>query len=827
MAKKKNKKNKNDKPADEIIDIEITDELQDSYLDYAMSVIVSRALPDMRDGLKPVQRRIMWAMWDMGLTYDSKFVKSARVVGETLGKYHPHGDSAVYDTMVRMAQDFSLRYPLVEGQGNFGNIDGDNAAAQRYTEARLEKISSEMLEDIKKDTVDWRSNYDNTREEPEYLPAKLPNLLLNGTMGIAVGMATNIPPHNLGEIANAIIYLSKNPDASVSELMEYVPAPDFPTGGIIYGRKSIEEAYSTGKGSITIRAKTEIEETDGKGGERITVHEIPYQVTKSKLIEKIAKLVKDKKIKGIKDVRDESDREGLRIAIELKQAQNPDRILNKLFKYTNLQKNFHFNMVALAGGIQPRVVSLKDILTAYIQHRKNVVTRRTEHDLAKAEARAHILEGLVKALKEIDKVIETIKKSEDKSDARENLIDGFDLTEKQANAILEMRLQTLASLASKKLKDELEEKKELIKDLKAILNDDDEIKKVLIDELKEVKKEYADERRTDLVSEDVGEFNQEDFIPKKETIILLTKNGYIKRVSPNAFKVQKRGGQGLIGFDLKDDDAVENLLVANTHHRILFFTDKGKVYKTKGYDVPKASRTAKGKLVHTFLGLDDDEKVTTVLSYSKETEEDAENKYLAMVTKNGIIKKTGLDDFENIQSNGIIAINLKEDDKLGWVKMTEGEDEIIVTTKNGQAIRFSEDQARAMGRTARGVKAVDLKKDDSVAGFDVIKKEDDGSEKRLLVITEKGFGKQTKIEKYKDQKRGGVGLKTAKVSSKTGPIISSKIVDDELSQVLAFSANGKVIKTDLEDIQISGRSTKGVRVMKLTKGDSVVGIVCL
>ncbi|MFB6212562.1 MAG: DNA gyrase subunit A [Candidatus Magasanikbacteria bacterium] len=813
---------KSQKEAAEIRDAEITDELQDSYLDYAMSVIVSRALPDMRDGLKPVQRRILWAMWNMGLDSSSAHKKSARVVGKTMGVYHPHGDKAVYDTLVRMAQDFSLRYPLVDGQGNFGNVDGDSAAAQRYTEAKLEAISEEMLEDIEKDTVEWSPNYDNTQEEPDYLPAKLPNLVLNGTMGIAVGMATNIPPHNLTETVEALKYLAKNEDATVSELMEYIQAPDFPTGGVVYDQEKIEEAYSTGRGSVTIRAKTEIEETEGKSGPRIAVTEIPFQVTKSKLIKKTAKLVKDDKLNGVKNIRDESGREGLRIVLELKQGANPQRILNSLFKHTRFQKKFHFNMVALEDGIQPKVVSLKDLLAAYLKHRKKVVRRRAEYKLSKAEDRAHVLEGLVSALDEIDKVIETIKSSEDRSDAQQNLMENFDLTERQSDAILKMRLQTLASLAAKKLKDELKEKKELIEELNELLDDPEKIKEEIIEELEELKEKYGDERKTQIVEESVEEFSQEDFIPQKETVILLTKEGYIKRVSPTSFKVQKRGGQGIIGFDLKEEDTVENFALADTHDDVLFFSDKGQVFQTKVYDIPKGKRTTKGSLIDTFLGVEDNENITSFITCSLE---DNEQNYLVMATENGTIKKTPMEEFENIQSNGIKALSLDSSDKLLWAGISNGECDIILTTKNGKAIRFSEDEVRPMGRGAAGVKAADLKNDDKVVGVDVITKK--GKNERLLVVTEKGYGKQTEIDDYSTQKRGGVGVKTAQVSDDTGPVAATKLVDDSVDQLLAFSAKGQVIKMGLEDIQISSRDTRGVKVMELQEGDTLSGFITL
>lgn len=799
----------------------ITDELQESYLDYAMSVIVSRALPDVRDGLKPVQRRILWAMWDMGLGSGAKFIKSARVVGETMGKFHPHGDAAVYDALVRMTQDFSLRYPLIWGQGNFGNIDGDSAAAQRYTEAKLSKIAEELLKDIEKETVDWRPNYDNTRKEPEYLPAKLPNLILNGTMGIAVGMATNIPPHNLREVVNGLVYLAEHPDATVKDLMKFIPGPDFPTGGIIYGKRSLEEAYATGRGSITIRATTDIEEF--KGGYRIVVSEIPYQVVKSTLIEKIAFLVQNKKIDGIKDVRDESDREGLRIVIDLKQGTNPHRVLNQLFKHTDLQKNYYFNMVALMNGIQPQVFSLKGLLTAYIEHRQNVVVRRTKFELVKAEERAHILEGLVKALGVIDKVISTIKKSKDRSDAHKNLVKKFKLTSLQADAILDMKLQTLASLETKKIKDELKEKRRLIIELKAILKSKKKITEIIIKELKELEENYADGRRTKLSQETLKEFKQEDFVPKEEAVVFLTTDGYIKRVLPSAFRAQRRGGQGLIGFDLREEDKVDKLLLTSTHDNILFFTDRGKVYQTKVYEIPASKRVGGGKLVHTFLGLKDDERITAMISYSNESPPE----YLIMATEEGIIKRIPLEDFRNIRRSGIIAIILKKGDVLRWVGASGGQDDVVVVTKGGQSIRFREKEIRPMGRNASGVKSIKLRKGDLLTGLVIIKKGEDSRKTRLLVVTENGFGKQTPLKEYKVQKRGGGGIKTARITDKTGYIAASQLVNEETTEILAFSAKGQVIRTKLKDIRISGRSTQGVRIMKLNKGDSVAGIILL
>ncbi len=800
---------------------EITEELSESYLDYAMSVIVSRALPDVRDGLKPVQRRILWAMWDTGLTHNAKFKKSANVVGEVLGKYHPHGDMAVYDALARMAQDFSLRYPLIDGQGNWGSVDGDSPAAMRYTESRISRIAEEMLMDIEKETVNWIPNYDSTREEPRFLPAKLPNLLLNGTVGIAVGMATSIPPHNLDEVADAIVHLTKHPDATVKDLMQFIQGPDFPTGGIVYGKKSLEEAYSTGKGSITMRAKAEIEERKS-GSFQIVVTEIPYQVNKSDLVTKIAELVQEKKIEGIRDVRDESDREGLRIVVELKNDSNPQKILNQLFEYTELQKNFYYNTLALVDGIQPQVLSLKDILSYYLEHRKLVITRRTEFDLKKAEERAHILEGLVKALDVIDKIIATIKKSKDKETAKENLMKNFKLTAVQAEAILEMKLQSLAALERQKLEDELAEKKKLIAELKAILKDPKRILGIIESDLAELKKTFGDERKTKIVAGGLKEFNEEDLIPEGDSIITVSEDGYIKRMPPGTFRSQKRGGKGLIGAELKEEDKISQIIYANTHDNVLFFTSKGRAFQTKAYEIPEATRTSKGKSIYNFLEVPVNEKVSTVISYPKDTTEG----FLVMITKGGVIKKTTLKDFQNVRRNGIIAVKLAGDDALLWVKLSGGGDEIILATSLGQAIRFKEKDIRSMGRTAGGVKAIKLKKRDAVSGADVVSAKSI-SESKLLAVTANGFGKQTNLKEYKIQRRGGSGIKTAKITEKTGPVIGAHVVGPETEEIIAFSSRGQAIKLPLKDVRILGRATQGVKIMNLDKGDKLVGIVCL
>ncbi len=804
-----------------IEDKEITAELSESYLDYAMSVIVSRALPDVRDGLKPVQRRILWAMWDIGLTHSAKFKKSANVVGEVLGKYHPHGDMAVYDALARMAQDFSLRYPLIDGQGNWGSVDGDSPAAMRYTEARLSRIAEEMLEDIEKETVNWIPNYDSTREEPQFLPAKLPNLLLNGTVGIAVGMATSIPPHNLGEVADAVIHLSRHPDATVKDLMQFIQGPDFPTGGIVYGKKSLEEAYSTGKGSITMRAKAEIEERKS-GSFQIIITEIPYQVNKSDLITKIADLVQEKKIENIRDVRDESDREGLRIVIELKTDANPQKILNQLFEYTELQKNFYYNMLALVGGIQPQVLSLKDVLAYYLDHRKLIIKRRTEFDLRKAEERAHILEGLVTALDVIDKIIATIKKSKDRETAKVNLMKNFKLSALQADAILEMKLQSLAALERIKLEDELKEKKTMIAEFKIILKDPKRILAIIEADLEYLKKTFVSGRKTKLVAGGLKEFNEEDLIPEGDSIVAISEDGYIKRMPPETFRAQKRGGKGLIGAELKEEDKISQIIYASTHDNILFFTNKGRAFQTKAYEIPEASRTSKGKSIYNFLEVPTTEKVSAIISYPKDTTEG----FLVMITRKGIIKKTLLGDFGNVRRTGIIAVKLGGDDALLWVKLSEGNDEVILTTTSGQAIRFKEKDIRSMGRTAGGVKAISLKKSDTVSGADIVPTKSIATSK-LLVVTANGFGKQTNLKEYKIQRRGGSGIKTANITEKTGVVIGAHVVGDDIMELLAFSSKGQAIKIPLKDVRILGRATQGVKIMNLDKGDKLVGIVCL
>lgn len=801
-------------------DREITTEIKEAYLEYAMSVIISRALPDVRDGLKPVHRRILYAMNSIGLRHTSRYRKSANVVGEVLGKYHPHGDVAVYDAMVRLAQTFSMRYPLIDGQGNFGSLDGDKAASMRYTEARLASITDEMLQDIDKKTVNFIPNYDGSHNEPTVLPAKLPQLLINGVMGIAVGMMTNIPPHNLTEIIEGILHLIDNPEIALEDLTNLIKGPDFPTGGIIYNSKEIKQAYASGKGSIVCRAKTNIQE-DEKGKFHIIVNEIPYQVNKSVLIEKMADLVKDKKIDGIRDIRDESDKDGVRIVIDLKSDAYPQKVLNILFKLTDLQKTFHLNMLALIDGMQPRVLTIKMVLEEYIKHRQEIVTRRTQFELDRAKERAHILEGLKKALDHINEVIETIKSSKTKEIAHANLMKKFKLSDRQTTAILEMKLQTLAGLERQKIEDELAEKLKLIIRLEDILNHPKKILGIIKDELIELKEKHGDERKTKLIKGAVGEFSQEDLIPNEETIITVTKNGYIKRLNPEVYKVQKRGGKGIIGMVTREEDVVEHFLGANTHDDLLFFTNQGKVYRTKTYEIPEASRTAKGQALVNFLSLAQNEIVTSVVAMSKDVLKTA--KYLTMATKKGIIKKTEISEFDSVRRSGLIAITLKEGDELCWVSTTSGEDDIFFVSRNGQAIRFKEQNVRFMGRAAAGVMGIRLKKNDELVDMGVIRVDADKKLLKVLVVAENGYGKKSSIGNYKIQYRGGSGIKTSKITSKTGNLVCGKIVDEreELEDLIVISSKGQVIRIPLAGISTLGRATQGVRIMKLESGHKV------
>ena len=803
-----------------IEDKPIIDEMQECYLDYAMSVIVSRALPDVRDGMKPVHRRILYAMHDIGLKPQAKFKKSATVVGEVLGKYHPHGDAAVYESMVRMAQDFSMRYPLVNGQGNFGSMDGDSAAAMRYTEVKMSAIAEEMLYDIDKDTVNFADNYDKSRKEPTVLPAKIPQLLLNGTIGIAVGMATNIPPHNLNEIVDATIYLIDNDDATIEDLLEFVKGPDFPTGGLVYGQKDILQAYSNGRGRLDMRAKAEIVE-DKKGKFQIIVSEMIYQVNKSTLIERIAELVKTKKIEGIRDLRDESDRDGVRIAIDLKNDAYPKKILNRLYKLTDLQKAFHYNMLALVDGLQPRVLNLKMILEYYIVHREEVVRRRTQFELNKAKERAHILEGLSTALDHINEVIQTIKKAPTKEKAHSDLMKKFKLSERQATAILEMKLQTLAGLERQKIKDELEEKRKLIKKLEAILKSKTKIMGIIKEELEEVKNKYGDERKTKIYKGGLDEFSQEDLIPKENVIITLTREGYIKRMDSQTYHVQHRGGKGVIGAAMKEEDVIDHFFLTNTHNNLLFFTNFGRVFQTKAYEIPVSTRTAKGQSIVNFLQLSPEETITAVVSLEKEKK----ISFLVMATKNGIIKKTSIDEFSNVRRSGLIAIKLKKGDELRWVESSNEKDNIFIVASNGQSIRFKENKIRSMGRTASGVHAIKLKSASNVISMDIIT--DSQKDKNyIFTISENGFGKLSNLKFYKIQNRGGSGIKTAITNSKTGTLVNARIISEiQLdNDLIIISQKGQVIRTPLAKIGRLGRATQGVRIMRLKDDDKVSSV---
>ena len=812
---------------------EIVTEMQESYIDYAMSVIVARALPDVRDGLKPVHRRILYAMYEDGLTHAAKFRKSATVVGSVLGRYHPHGDAAVYDSMTRMAQDFSLRYPLIQGQGNFGSIDGDSAAAYRYTETRMSKIGEEMLRDIGKNTVGFIENFDGTRKEPTVLPSPVPQLLLNGSLGIAVGMATNIPPHNLSEVVDASIYLLDHPKADTEDLFQFVQGPDFPTGGNIYNSKEIIEAYSLGKGSIVTRGKADVSENEKTGKTQIIITEIPYQVVKSSLIEQLALLVQDKKIDGIKDIRDESDREGLRIVIDLQKDAYPQKILNRLYKFSDLQKTFHLNMLALVDGIQPRVLSLVEVLNYYLLHRQDVVTKRTRFDLEKAKERAHILEGLHKCLANIDLVIRIIKSSANREDAMKKLMVRFKLMEIQANAILETKLAALAKLERQKIEDELKELTVRIKELTTTLKSPEKIKEAVKKELKEMKDVFGDVRRTKLHVQKIGEIAEEDLIPQEETIITLTQGGYVKRINPSQYKNQKRGGKGMVGMKTLGDDVVEHFISCMTHDSLLFFTDSGKVFRAQAYEIPEGQRVAKGRGLLNFLELSSEEKVLSLNSLGKEGKE-AGIKYLIMVTKNGVIKKTPLEDFDNVRRSGLIAISLKKGDILKDVRKTTGNDEIVLITKQGQSIHFKEQNIRPMGRTAAGIRGIRLGRNDEVIGMDVVKNQNSNLrvpaqrvQNYLLVVSENGYGKRTDIKEYKIQGRGGSGIKTAQITQKTGHLVYSMVLKGDEEDLIVISKKGQVIRTQVNSIAKISRATQGVRIMRLDPGDKVASAACL
>lgn len=796
-------------PRSNVKEINISSEMRSSFLDYAMSVIVSRALPDARDGLKPVHRRILYAMNDLGMTSDKAYKKSARIVGEVIGKYHPHGDSAVYDTMVRMAQDFNYRYMLVDGHGNFGSVDGDAAAAMRYTEARMSKISMELIRDINKDTIDYKDNYDGTEREPEVLPARFPNLLVNGSSGIAVGMATNIPPHNLGEVIDGILALSKDPDITIQELMEFIYGPDFPTAGLIVGRSGIRRAYETGKGSITMRARVEIE-TKSNGKETIIVHQIPYQVNKARLIEKIADLVRDKKIDGITDLRDESDRNGMRIVIEVRKDANANVLLNNLYKQTALQTSFGINLLALVDG-QPKVLNLKECLYHYLQHQRVVIRRRTEFELRKAEARAHILEGLRIALDHIDEIIALIRGSQTTELAKQGLMENFSLSDKQAQAILDMRLQRLTGLEREKIEDEYQELVKLIAELKAILADDEKVLEIIREELIEIKERFNDERRSEIVAGGIENIEDEDLIPRENIVVSLTHNGYIKRLPVSTYRSQKRGGRGIQGMGTNDEDFVENLLTTSTHDTILFFTNKGKAYRAKGYEIPEFSRTAKGLPIINLLGVEKDEWINAMIR----VEEFVDDWYLFFTTKQGISKRTPVSDFANIRTNGLIAINLRENDELISVKLTDGEKDMIIGTKQGMLIRFPETDVRSMGRTATGVKGINLSDDDIVVGMEILEDKSD-----VLVVTVNGYGKRTPASEYRVQTRGGKGLKTCNVTERNGELVSVKAVTGE-EDLMIITAHGVLIRMDVNDISTTGRNTQGVKLIRLQESEFV------
>ncbi|WP_018933831.1 DNA gyrase subunit A [Gracilibacillus lacisalsi] len=797
----------------QVQEINIGQEMRTSFLDYAMSVIVSRALPDVRDGMKPVHRRILYALNDQGMHADKAYKKSARIVGDVIGKYHPHGDSAVYDAMVRMAQDFSYRYMLVDGHGNFGSVDGDPPAAMRYTEARMSKISMEMLRDINKDTIDYMDNYDGSEREPKVLPAKFPNLLVNGASGIAVGMATNIPPHHLGETIDAILAISQNPEISISELMEeYIYGPDFPTAGEILGRSGIRRAYETGKGSITIRAKTEIEE-QANGKSRILVSEIPYQVNKAKLVEKIADLARDKRIEGITDLRDESDRNGMRIVIELRRDANPNVVLNNLYKQTSLQTSFGINMLALVDG-QPKVLNLKQCLEYYLEHQKEIITRRTQYDLNKAEARAHILEGLRTALDHIDAIITLIRQSQTTEIARDGLMNQFNLSEKQAQAILDMRLQRLTGLEREKIEDEYSQIVALIKELKEILANEEKILEIIREELLEIKEKYNDERRTEIVSGGIDLIEDEDLIPEESIVITLTHRGYIKRLPASTYRAQRRGGRGVQGMGTNDDDFVEHLVSCSTHDTVLFFSNKGKVYRSKGYEVPEFNRTAKGIPIINLLEVEQGEWINAVITVS----EYKEDWYLFFTTKYGISKRTSLPQFANIRKGGLIALNLREGDELISVRLTDGDKDILIGTKNGYVIRFEESQIRSMGRTAAGVKGISLREDDEVVSMEILEED-----QYVLNVTENGYGKRTPVDEYRRTNRGGKGIFTANITEKTGRVVAVKNVTSE-EDIMIMTVSGVLIRMQVEGISTTGRNTQGVRLIRLQEEEKVATV---
>ena len=800
----------------------VEDVMEDNFLRYSMSVIVDRALPDVRDGMKPVHRRIVYVMDKMGIGPASKTVKSAQIVGEVMGKYHPHGDSSIYDAMVRMAQDWVGRYPLVQGQGNFGSMDGDPPAAMRYTEAKMTRVSEALLADIDKETVDFRDTYDATHQEPVVLPAKLPNLLLNGQVGIAVGMATNIPTHNLGEIVDATVALIDNPEATLDDLMKYIKGPDFPTGAVVYGGAPMRQAYATGRGSVTIRAVANIEEAK-RGRHQIIVTEMPYGVNKATLIEKIADLVHDKKLTTISDLRDESARGSVRVVIELKKDAYPKKVLNQLYKLTALQTNFHYNMLALVEtgtnpvALQPRVLGLHDILHEFIKHRQKVVRRRTEYELRKAKERAHILEGYKIALDHIDEVIRTIRASKTQDEAEKALIEKFGLSVIQAKAILAMQLRRLTGLEREAIENELAELRKKIAYFEKVLADENEILRIIKEELLEIKEKYGDERRSKIINTEVGKFSDEELIPEEDTVVLVTTENYIKRTLASDYRRQNRGGKGKRGMTTKEEDVIDQLVPASTHDWLLFFTNKGRVCRLKAYEVPAASLAAKGVAAVNLLQLQPEEKITSIINLAKDVGSDG---YLFMATTKGTVKKTAVSDYANIRTNGLIAINLGDGDELRWIKQTDGKSDVIISTSAGQAVRFNEEECRPMGRAARGVRGVRLRPNDSVVGMDVVASAD----QTLLVLSANGYGKITKVANFPSHKRGGVGIKAATVTAKTGPIVTVQTLESDAVEAIIISQGGQTIRVGLGDIPTLGRTTQGVRVMRLSDDDSVSSI---
>jgi DNA gyrase subunit A len=802
-------------PIGSILQRPIVSEMEESYLNYAMSVIVSRALPDARDGLKPVHRRILYAMHDLGLRSSAKFRKSALVVGDVLGKYHPHGDAPVYEALVRMAQEFSMRYPLIFGQGNFGSIDGDSPAAMRYTEAKMQMLTDEVLQDIEKNTVDFRPNYDGTRKEPSVLPSKIPNLLLNGTVGIAVGMATNIPPHNLKEVVDAIIHLVDHPNANVEDLLKFIKGPDFPTAGYVFNKEALKQAYRTGRGSVVVRGKAEIEEV--KNRHIIRISELPYQVNKAVLITRIAELVTDKVIQGISDIRDESDREGIRVIIELKKDSYPQKVLNLLYKHTDLQTSFGYNCIALADGIQPKLLNLEEFLEIFVEHRRTIITRRVTFERDRAKERAHILEGLTIALNHIDAVIETIKKSATREDAKVNLVKKFKLSEIQATAILEMQLQRLAGLERKKIEDELKATLAFIKECEAILKDHKKVDGIMKTELQEIVKKYGDDRRTKIVAHPVGEFSAKDTIPNAPMIVALTSHGYVKRLSPAQFRAQNRGGKGVKGMTTKEEDEILCVLYANNHDDLLYFTNNGRVFKLPVYELPQASRVAKGQAIVNMLQLQPGEKVAAIMKSKLEGKT-----HLFMTTVKGTVKRTELKEFENIRRSGLIVQKVPQGDELRWVVATSGKDEIFILTRQGKAIRFPEADVRSMGRAAAGVRGIRIQSGDHVVEAAAVSKP---AESGLLVVMENGLGKASPVTLYRLQGRGGSGVKAAQLTPKTGAIVGGCVLaKDDQGDLICISKQGQAIRMKLSDIPSRGRATQGVIVMRLDKGDKVASM---